>query len=87
MASSYFFGKLPVARDLWKSRAIKGDSRLRCSFISHVGAGSSWQVLFKEELISFSTSSAVTGLHSSMTWLAVSGMFCSGVVEVSERMV
>ena len=34
MACPYFFGKLPVARDLLKSRAIKGDSRLRCSFIN-----------------------------------------------------
>ena len=41
--------------------------------------------MFNEELISFSTSSAVTGLHSSMAWLAVSGMSSSGVV--SERMV
>jgi len=52
--------------------------------ISHVGAGSNWQVLFNEELINFSTSSAVTGLHSSITWLAVLEISCGSVVEVAE---
>ena len=71
----FFFGKQPVARDLLKSRAMNGDSRLRDSLISHVGAGSNWQVLFDEELIRFSTSSTVTDFHSLMTWLAVFFVF------------
>jgi len=54
------------------SMAMNGDSTQRSSLISHVGAGSNWQVLFNEELINFSTSSAVTGLRSSIAWLAVS---------------
>ena len=86
MACPYFLGKQPVAKDLLNRRAIKGDSKLRSSLTNHVGAGSNWQVLLDDELISFSTSSAVTGLHSLMAWPAVSGMSCGGVVEVVERM-
>ena len=84
--SLYFFGKQSVARNLLKSRVINGDSRLRSSFISQVSTGSNWQVLFNEELISFSTSSAVTVFHPLMTWLAVSAPSFGGMAEVAERM-
>ena len=66
----YFFGKQPVARHLLKSRVMNGDSKRRSSFISQVGAGSNLQVLFNEELINFSTSSAVTVFHPLMACMA-----------------
>jgi len=54
-ACPYFLGKQPVARDLLKKKAMNGDNRVRSFLTSHVGAGSSWEVLFNEELINFST--------------------------------
>ena len=53
-----------MASDLLARTAMNGDNKLPRSLISHVGAGSSWQVLFNDELINFSISSAVTGLQS-----------------------
>ena len=61
------------------------DSRLRSSLISQVGAGFNWQVLFDEELTSFSTSSDVTVFHSVKTLLAVPAPSFGGVVEVAQR--
>jgi len=46
-------GKQPETSDALNSRAMKGDSRLRISFTSHVGTGSSWHVLVGAEPISF----------------------------------
>jgi len=54
-------GKQPEASDLLNSNMMNGDNSSFTSLINHVGAGSSSQVLRGAELISFSTSSMVTG--------------------------
>jgi len=45
-------GKQPETSDVLNSKVTKGDSRLRISFTSHVGTGSSWHVLVGAEPIS-----------------------------------
>ena len=71
-----------MERVLLNSKEMSGDSSLRMSFISHVGAGSAWHVLFREELMSFSTSSLVTSLHSAIVGVGLHGASYSGVAAV-----
>jgi len=53
-----------LVSDLLINKAIKGESSPLMSLASHVGAGSSWHVLFGAELISFATLSMVTAAKS-----------------------
>ena len=64
---------------------MNGDSSVRISFTSHVGAGSSWQDLHSAELMSISTSSLVTAVHSSSVRVALCGTSYSGVDAVDAR--
>ena len=63
MASLNSAGIQPVVSDLLVNKAT-GESSPLMSLTSHVGAGSSWHVLFGVELISFATSSTVTAVKS-----------------------
>ena len=55
------------------------------SLTSHVGAGSSWHVLFGAELINFATSSTVTAAKSASDDVTRRGTSYSGVAVVDAR--
>jgi len=79
-----------VVRDLLISKEMNGDSSSRTSFNSHVGAESDRHVEassdpFRAELMSFSTSSLVTSLHSAMVGEDLYGTSYSGVAAVDAR--
>jgi len=61
IASLNSAGKQPVVQWPVIIKAIKGETSPLMSLTSHVGAGSSWHVLFGAELISFATSSTDDG--------------------------
>ena len=79
MASLNSAGKQPVISDLLINKAIKGESSPIMSLTSHVGAGSSWHVLFGAELISFATLSTVTAVKSASDDVTRRGTSYSGV--------
>ena len=58
---------------------------LRLSLTSHVGAGSSWHVLFGAEPINFATSSTVTAAKSASDDVSRRGTSHSGVAAVDAR--
>ena len=82
MASLNSPGKQPVVSDLLIKKAIKGESSAIMSLTSHVGAISSWHVLFGAELISFATSSTVTAVKSASDYATRRGTSYSGVAAV-----
>ena len=57
-------GKQPTVSDSLINKETKGESSLLVSLTSHVGAGSSWHVLFGADLMSFATLSTVTAAKS-----------------------
>ena len=85
MASLNSAGKQPVVSDLLTNKAIKGKSSPIMSLTSHVGAGSSWHVLFNSELISFATSSTVTAVKSASDDVTRRGTSYSGIATVDAR--
>jgi len=62
-----------------------GESIPLISLTSHVGAGSSWHVLFGAELISFATSSTVTAVKSASDDVTRRGTSYSGVAAVDAQ--
>jgi len=74
-----------VVSDLLINKVIKGESSPIMSLTSHVGAGSSWRVLFGAELISFATSLTVTAVKSASDDVTRRGTSYSGVAAVDAR--
>ena len=85
MASLNSAGKQPEISDLLINKAIKGESSPIMSLTSHVGALSSWHVLFGVELISFATLSTVTAVKSASDDVTRRGTSYSGVGAVDAR--
>ena len=73
-------GKQPEARDLLNSNAMNGDNQDFMSFISHVGTGSSWQVLHGADEISLSTSAMVKGVQRSSVGVSLWRTSCGGML-------
>jgi len=66
---------------------MNGDKNVFMFLISHVGTGSSWQVLHGDEPISFSISSVVTGVQDSNVGIDLDGTSYSGIDVVDTRTV
>ena len=85
MASLNSAVKQPAVSDLSVNKATKGESIPLVPLTSHVGAVSSWHVLFGAELISFATSSTVTAVKSASDNVTRRGTSYIGVATVDAR--
>ena len=80
-----FAGKHPVESGALNNSAMNGANNLLCYLTNHVGATSSWQLLFGALPISFTTASGVTSSHSFSACLAVTATSGSAVEDVDWR--
>jgi len=85
MASLNLAGKQPAVSDLLTNKAMNSESNALVSLTSHVGARSSWHVLFGAQLINFATSLAVTAVNWANDDMTRRGTSYVGVVAVDAR--